>query len=602
MRAPLYRVARSAWVAGVVAVAGCGSGTEVGAAFQLTAFRQADETRVSIDEELVLHFSDEIERDSVTSESVRIVDRDGRRARGTFRVERTSLHFEPDLPLRNDLVDAGLLPGTDYRVELLGFPRPDGLRSSAGELLPATALLSFRTTDGAGGSPLFVDLFSPAPFPLTRPPEPTGTSAIGPLDPVTLVCGEAVDPRSLEVERFELFSSANLGPDAGLPMSVRLVENRRDLARLELTPSPGGDGVRAPLTPGTHFLVRAHPGLENLAGRRIETLWKGTLSIEVVSDSIELEADFHGAFRRPPLTALFDGTLIGPANGGPSLEYPRAAGDGSAGEVLLSAWDGEPDVQATRLIVPAGAEVDLGAGPGLVLLRSQGLIEIRGQLVRRGGDPEIPAFLGTTTRFTPSGPDLSEFLARARLAEDPWTVLVAGGDVRIGGEVRTSGPLMIVAGGSILVDGRIEAPEIWKSRRGGENLVRVRDLSLHIDPPLVNELRRPLRWAALSAPLRSSGTTPRWGEARLDADPGAGGVTCEFLGRLPGGPGGEEERVYGPVRDLELLAGCPVLEVLVVLSLPAGQGEPWSPPRIRAVHVLSQAGTGAGRGAARLPR
>jgi hypothetical protein len=598
---------RAAWRAGILAAclaaAACGEPAPPAPAFRLIGFRQAGETRVSLDEELVLHFSSEIERASVTSESVRIVDRQGHRARGTFRVERTSLHFEPDLPRSIDLGDAGLLPGTDYAVELLGFPRPDGLRSATGELLEATALLPFRTTDGTGPSPLFVDLFPPAPFPLTRPLDAGGSTPIGPLEPLVLICGEAIDPRSLELERFELFAGSNLGPDAGVPLALRLTENRRDLARLELTPRAGRTGVRAPLALGTHFLVRAHAGLEDLAGRRIETLWKGALKIEVAPDSFELEADFAGPFRRSLLAAEFDGTLSLRVGGNrPTLEYPRAAGDGSAGDVVLSAWGGENDVHSTRLTVPARAEVDLGSAPGLIVLRSQGTIDIKGRVRRSGRDGEIPPFLGATTRFTPTGEDLSGFLEDAREGLVPWTVLVAGGDVRISGEVEATGPLMIVAGGSIFVDGRIAASEIWRSHRGGENLVRVRELPLRIDPPLVNELARPLRWALLSAPLRAPRPSPRWGLIRLEGERGGGDIECQYLGRRPGGPGGEEELVYGPVPDLELLAGCPVVEVLAVLSMPAGTGEPWSPPRLDSLRIAGQAGSLARPAEERLPR
>ncbi len=578
-----------AWVlapACLVAPVACGPSSEVSQGFRLIGFRQANETRVSVNEELVLHFSSQIDRTSVTPESVRILDGAGLRARGRFRVERTSLHFEPELPRRGDLSDGGLRPGVDYTLELLGFPRPDGLRSSEMELLVSTIRLPFRTTDGNGPSPLFVDLFPTAPFPLSRPLEPRGTTSIGPLDPIVLICGEAIDPRSLEIERFELVPTSGLGKGEGIPMTVRLIENRRDLARLELTPRTGRDGKRAPLSPGTHFLLRVEPGLENLVGRRIETLWKGTLSLEVASDHFEQAVAFEGPFRRPELARRYDGSLSGPpGEEGFGIGYPQAAGNGGAGGIVLSRWNGENDIHATSLVIPRDAEVDLGSDPGPVLLRSQGAIDVEGRLRRRTPSGEASPFLDVKAHFAIPGETLTAFLERARSSPEPWTILVAGGDIRIPGVIETKGPLMLVAGGSIRVTGRIDARETWKSPRGGENLVRVRDLPLLLDPPEVNPLKGPLRMVALSAPIRTSRMASTWGPIHLEGDAGVGSIECEYLGRRAAESSEAGDLVYGPVSDLELLNGCASLEVLVILSVPAGTGEPWSPPRFRGLRI-----------------
>ncbi len=589
-----------AWaqVALLAASSGCGPKQDPSGGLRLLGFRQAQEQHVSINEELVFHFSDELDRTSVNAATVRILDPQGLPARGRLRVDRSSLHFEPDLPRQSDVSDGGLRANVAYVVELAGFPRPDGLRSRDQEPLVATLRLPFRTTDGSGPSPLFVDLFPPAPFPLTPLSE-----RIGPLDPIVLVCGEAIDPRSLENEVLELFSLAAIEQGTiergeGIPLSIRIVENRRDLCRIELVPVVRPGGARMPLETGTYVVRRTLEGLQNLVGRRIEIAWTGPrrMQIDVVAGDLRQEitqevTSWQNPEHLPECSERFDGSAVGPPASGPlMIRFPRAAGSGVDGEVLLTEWNGELDLNATRLEVPSGVEVDL-PGAGWIVLRSQGPIEVHGTLRRAAeqgsaskDSPLARELRALSFRSQEEWGELSRWLEHGRESGEPWTVLVAGGDLRISGTIEVHAPLMLMAGGWIHVSGRIDAQEIWKSPQGGDNLARVFDAPLRLDPPSENPLRRTLRMVAFSSTIRPQRTVLAWGPIDVQGDPGAGSFSVEFVGLRKASRAGAEER-YGPVPELELLGGCQGLELVVILEVPPGRGEPWDPPRLDRIQL-----------------
>ena len=131
---------------------------------RLLQVRPENPQGVYLDEELVLHFSAPLASESATTRSVRVVDEAGRAARGRLRIEGAVLRFEPEPVLGRDLDDGGFRPGVGYTLHLLGFPAPDGLRSSSGAPLERSFSLPFRTVARDGSSALFA-LFAPAPDP-----------------------------------------------------------------------------------------------------------------------------------------------------------------------------------------------------------------------------------------------------------------------------------------------------------------------------------------------------------------------------------------------------------------------------------------------------
>jgi hypothetical protein len=554
--------------------------------FDLVDFRQAGKSDVALNEELVFHFSHELDRTSVTRESVRIQDARGAPVAGEFQLRGSVLIFRPLLPLRADLEDGGLRPGEPYTVLLVGYPRPDGLRAKGGAVLTQSFQSDFRTAAAQGTTPLFADPFLEQASALSP-----RRNRLGPLDPLELTYGEALDPRTLHGDDFTL-----LDPDDALriPLRAELAENRREgaLVRLRaLSTDVALGGLRA-LDAGQYFLLCERDArLRTLGGRPVLRLSTAPWPFEVVEPSPETwneTFDTTGLRAREPVEGV-DGTASWTGDGAVRIRFPVEAGDGRDGRVQSWPSERDPlDVHASHLSVPAGSEWDLGDTPGTIVLRSQGALVIDGTLRRRvRPDTALMAdsLRGPDRRFLADAGVLAEWLERARAAGHDWTVLVAGGDIRVDGAIETDGPLLLVAGGWIRVLGRVDAREIWKSLEGGENLVApegVRSAPFRSTPPEENPLVEPLRFAVLSTPLRPQGGVLRWGGASVVGEEGNGRYRVRFLGLRDLAPGGAE--LFGPLDDPTLLADCPAVRFLVELEIDPADGA-WAPPWVDLVSL-----------------
>ena len=282
-----------------------------------------------------------------------------------------------------------------------------------------------------------------------------------------------------------------------------------------------------------------------------------------------------------------DGTASWPGDGSVGIRFPLEAGTGIDGRV--SSWprgEDPSDLHASRLIVPPSITWDLSERKGLVVLRSQGPFEVAGTLKRtvRPETKSIAASLrGPDRRFLADAGSLEDWLVRAREQGEDWTVLITGGDLRVGGSIEVDGPLLVIAGGWIRVDGRVVAKEIWKSPEGGENAVAeepVRVAPFRWQSPKENPLVEPLRFAVLSNLFRPEGGVLRWGAANVDGESGQGRFRVRFLGLRDFGPHGPE--LIGPLDDPTLLSDCDAVRFLVELEVDPAEG-PWSPPRVDRV-------------------
>jgi len=579
--------------------AGCGRASPPRESLELVQFSQSGAQDVWLDETLVFRFSRDLDRSSVTRQSVRIhiAGEPELSARGSFRIHRERLDFVPELARESDLTDGGLLPGREYVVELAGFPRPDGLRSEGGGPLSATLRLPFRTA-----SP-------PAQLFESRDPRgslrleaaqrgPSGKIEIGPLAPIVLVVEEPVDPRSLVVGEFQILPAGGDPATDVVPLVPRLAVNAAREARIELFPvgEPAGTGGLRALEVGTYYLSRdgERQELRGLGGgvlafgRQPQTL----VEIQVMAPRVETETIVFDGGERPWYGEPFgfDGTAHWPrSEGGVTLRYPAAAGDGRDGSLdPFSGLAGRTDLAATELRVPQGETVDLSETHGFVVLRSQGAIEIDGTLKREITGPWtsslVAEFDGERNVDPSDWETLSAWLERARRLNEPWTVLVAGGDLRVTGNVQVEGPLLLVAGGWLRVYGRVEADHVFKSPEGGGSIGRVVDAPLVLDPPETNLLRRPLRVGILTNTRRPLRGVEAWRGAVPVIEPGAGRAEVRFLGLRDRESRGVPDR-FDPVRNVRLLDGCQALRLLLVLEMPPGEGEPWSPPRIESVEL-----------------
>ncbi len=587
---------RGSWLGLLLfAFVACGGGQN-GRVLRLLEFRQKDFEGVALNEELLFFFSFDVDRSSVTSDSVRVLDDQGRAVAGIRSLRGNALSFLPELPCASDLGDGGLRPGGEYRVVLGGFPRPDGIRAVSGALLSASLVLGFRTAEIGGQNPLFLDPFL-GPFPLLPLGKRSGSIE---LEDGVLVLeySEALDPSSVPGCRFEL---SRFPPEAKepqpIPVAVRLIENRRNRALLLLEPigSAGVGGERLP--PDTYYLHMPGRELRTLGGRTVEPGWP---LLSLIVPQTRMELDFSSLRERstePPPGC--DGTAIWNETGpGLVVRYPAGAGNGLSGAVELRQAPPDSDVQATHLWIPAEAEVDLSDSIGPVVLRSQTALEVRGRLVRRGlgsrHDPLTRELEGATNlpdsqraslsawleRLLDPGVEVDGVIETQPWAREPWTVLIAGGDIRVpdGGAIEVEGPLVLVAGGWIRVGGGVVSRgNLWRTPEGGgmASHGRILLLPLELDPPDVNPLRTSLSVGSVTLALPWTPRSSGW-RATFIGHEGAGRLSSRFLQTRSG----TERQVSDPS---ELGAG-PV-RVLVRLELPGGRGEPWDPPRFERLRL-----------------
>ncbi|MFN0242809.1 MAG: Ig-like domain-containing protein [Planctomycetota bacterium] len=576
--------------------------------------RPADAEGVLLNEDLVFYFSEELDRASVTRGSVQIVSESGVDARGRLVVEGKRVRFVPTPVLAHDLSDGGYLPGTRYRVEIRGFPSPDGLRGVHGEPLRATYRWSFRTVEVADPRRgLIFDDRNPDKqsalrlFPSPAAGEPGG-AFIGPRDAIYLACDKPLDPSTLRDEDFLLRPLAREGRRP-VGLRARLIENQpephprarqagvrssaplefwereRRAALIELTPVEG-------LEPGDYLLTSSAPKMEvgaslrDFGGGRAGAAYVGSISIRVadrVSDASagSLTEEFIDTRLRSPVAVPdFDGTAYWGDTGRVELRYPAAAGDGSAGSFELEEHEARADVHAIRLRLPKGRRCELSPKAGLVVLRAQGRLTIEGDLART---------LATTERddmqFEP-GESLSSWMARA--APHSWTILVAGGDLVIEGSVRTTTPLLLCAGGVIRVSGRVQAAQqqLFLLGEGGglsiEPAERSKAPPLVIDPPTRNLLVEPIRFAVLSGLIPPRGGVARWLSAEASGSPSGRDRTGSWSVRYVPELGPEHARV-APVHNPRLFERPAPLQLWIELEVEPGVQ--WEPPYVDSVRL-----------------
>lgn len=548
---------------------------------ELSQVRPRSSSGVFLNETLSFDFSRPVDPLSVTRSGLRIRDDQGRAARGVFRVEGERVRFLPDPVLEPDLSDGGFRPGTRYAVVMAGFPALDALRSADGHPLARTWRWSFETahvTEPRGQ--MFEDRTPARGSHLVLRTRRTVRDA-----PVVLLeCEEPVDPSTLFARDFHFVAPSG----EEIEVRARLLRNserdtgpRRAAAVIEIAP-------QAVLQAGRHEL-RIDPGLRlrDFGGNPL--LWQldpgarqeAVSVVEAGEQKGYLVQDFldAGDQTTPPVPGA-DGTARW-GQGKVTIRYPAAAGTGAAGDETLTGKEERKDLHATRIALEQDDECSLTA-PGLVVLRAQGALRIRGRLARGGGG-------GPPMDCVP-GERLSAWLARA-IAEDPaWTVLIAGGDLEIAGEVVTQGPLLLVAGGWIRVSGTVRAEEkqLWLLGEGGGSSLPVTAsrIELEIDPPRENPLRRPLRFAALSNPLPPWGGVESWYPAEESGSAGAGAFRVRFV---------RSELVFAdqdwdPRPDPRQLDPPGRLRLLIELEIGPAPGGPmaerrWDPPLVDRVRL-----------------
>lgn len=588
----------------------------------LESFRQNQLEQVALNEPLVLHFSEELDARSVTHASARIVDPLGTRVEGRFEPVGNRLTFRPRLPRSSVLVDGSFRPGTWYTLELAGFPRPDGLRAESGAVLAASLRASFRTVALGGDAPLFVDP-SPErvlPFELVSP-------QLFPGKGLVLECGQGLDPTTIEQsldpgDVAEWAFDLRGGDGKPIPLRTVLLENQSEYARLQLLPVDRlNPRMARTLEPGTYglFWKAVERGPATLGGLRVPASWPNAARIDVVAPAaVRLVESFDDVARRSfEMLASVDGQALWEGDGAVRVRYPRAAGDGRDGAKRLAGKIPLQRLLATKIEVREGTEAVLPAD-GLVVLAAQRSIDIDGRLVRRveRGDagrrdgeshahwrrrverPDtewtVPTMfdLGSSPGGVP--PTLSEFLEAAAVADEAWTVIVTGGDLRVTGTIDVDGPLLIVTGGWLRALGRIEARRVWVlpgNSGGGDvrpGISGVAPLTLDVlEPGDPNPLATRLRVGVLSRRLPIADVV-YWRDPVVVSEPPLSPLVRVRIFGVDPDTGVE----FGPVLDPALLMRLEAIRFLVELETPPADVAPvWDPPRLDRIEFAWTSGT-----------
>ncbi len=267
-----------------------------------------------------------------------------------------------------------------------------------------------------------------------------------------------------------------------------------------------------------------------------------------------------------------------------SVQYPLSAGSGEAGSVRLTGAPEENDLHTSVLELPEGQTVQVQGLQGPLILRSQGRMKIDGVLARTDpadwGAPQTPAqWLAEVGQ----GP-LTDLLTYASAAGSNWTVLVAGGDLEICGDIVSRGPVILAAGGkTTFLGGKVRCPagQLYVVGRGGgwAHWQESQPLDVGFTQPDRNPLRQTKRYGFVTTPL-ISGSNKRyeWEKVRIVSDPGNGGVSVRFLSA--DGPIREEQLVEHP----RLLPDGVGLRMLIEISVPPGGM--WSPPLLDSIRLF----------------
>jgi hypothetical protein len=571
-------------------------------------------TGVYLNEPLVFSFSGELDRASVTRASVRLTTKDGRAARGERLVEKSQLRFLPDPVRAPDLGDGGFRPGETYVVELAGFPRPDGLRSKDGRPLRSTVRFELSTVvvdEPRGGGIVFLDRTTDQGLPMrfkaptAEAPEIRAEIRMGPTDPIVLEGEEPLDPSSVRAEDFVLRPNApeKRGELAeSIPLTAVLRDNRdkheyppRGTTLLHLVP-------QRPLAPGAYLLTidpgtlhlrdfSAHPVLVVMGNAPVRRMSIRVSSVaQSQAQGEHLEEFLDTSLRSSALVPSAAGTALWNHSGRVEVRYPAAAGSGIDGDVRLEGREARQDIQAKLLSVPQDVRCEL-AGEGLVVLRSQGSLEIAGHLVRKGASTPL-AFAAPTS--------LSAWLEEARKQGTSCTVLIAGGDLLLSGELECSGPVVFVAGGRVRVSGAMtvggeHVPFGELARHGdagalalcGAGAPSIR-APLAIDPPLANPLVEPVLFAVRSNPIPPNGHVARWHPVPdVSGHSGSGVLRVRYVGERgapdPGDGARGAESYEVTVDDPALLVDCRTLRLQIELEL--RPGAVWDPPWLDHVRL-----------------
>ncbi len=592
-----------------------------------------------LNDDVVLTFSEAIDGTTVNDQTVRVLDvESGEEAPGRLIISGRTLTFRPRAVRRPDLSDGGWVPGRSYELVLKGYPSAACIQSIDGNRLGRPLRVPCPLTpwvqDSGESSTLFRDGSPDLTRPLVIKPGEVGSSESLPIEwdePLLVRCPEPLDPRSLDPMEFEIVrafrSQGSRMPEGGLRQpestlirSVSLVSNFAENAAVPYSEA----GALLRFVPDSRlpidssgmpvpFELRRRVGAE--ATRLVDfsggappisvKFWAARRDVAGSEKPESFEFDFMNADEHATVLDLSSsGTAFWGETGRVEIRYPRAAGNGSDGSLTLQGAMGKTSLHGTRVRIPAGEELLLPP-KGLVVIRAQGRIDLEGDLIRRTTEARVPMWEESgqmVSAGAASMESLSDWLKMAEESNQPWTVVIAGGDLVVRGKIDVDTPLLLVAGGWIRGRGRPKAApgQLWLlGKGGGFELPHHRDprARANVDPPLIidepieNPLREPLTFVAFSSPAPKVAAPRFWRAPEITAYERPGGkdtVKVQYL-RVESGAFSEEGvsqavRYDEPMGAMEPGGSGGRVRLRIELTVYPKRGR-WDPPFLDRVRL-----------------
>ena len=194
----------------------------------LMNFQQAGQDNVPINRILRFTFSEPVDEATIGAHSIQIREGPsyGRTADGQFVIDPVNpsiVHFEPKLlSVCGDASTAGLSPGSNYKVTIVGAPEEFAITNTKGQRLGATLAYEFTTRSEEDPEYLEDQIPGQAPYILERTPSGGDVAVL--VDPsrgeealseITLVFSENIDPCSITQQSVSVAVYENGGAHPG---------------------------------------------------------------------------------------------------------------------------------------------------------------------------------------------------------------------------------------------------------------------------------------------------------------------------------------------------------------------------------------------------
>lgn len=453
-------------------------------------FADATVPVVMLNDWITLHFDAPIDPLTVTRDTVTVLDAEGHQVQGHLRVDAQYVAFVPEPPITPELNDGSLEPGREYRLVAAGYPRPDAIRSRAGQRLDRMFVGVFKTAVYDASPPLRPIQGVPT---VLRPAFHGQVPIDRPI--VQLHFTLPVLPTTVRPAAFEALLSRGSRLWQVRPRSVRVASARG--------PTDDYPGCTVELDLGGELAV--------VDGDETEVLQPG----DFLSVRLAQGPDAVLGYGNQPVLQSSDAALWTVVEGASVavLEWPRALGERPLGSDSLL-----PGFEVVQGGVRARARVEAGTGALGILRPLRNLVLRPGEPFDRG-DGTIVQSVGNAFPFLaidiPAG-------VTVRLEAPAGAALLACGSVRIDGQLwietepvptrsqalrevaaaalLASAPVAIVAGGEIAVNGAIAT---GRAIADDQSLLAVMSAGgVAIAGPLPEgaivavEAQRPLQWQA----------------------------------------------------------------------------------------------------------